>query len=143
MSYRPYDQITAVGIADSRLNVSGVSMPKGTPVRLTAGGDMDFIDVSNESHAFASSGITQAVVSNLSPGPVLTSGRLINVTTSFAFGDPVYVNKTGGLTNLKPTIGIDGFVAGDFIIAIGVIGKNVDNPANKDIILNIGLVSQL
>ncbi len=143
MTYRPYDSITAVGIADSRQNVSGVPMPKGTPVRSTAAGDMDFIDVSIEAEAFAASGITQDIVPDLSNGPVLTTGRLTNLVTSFSFGDPVYVSKTGGLTNLKPTIGVDGFVAGDFIIAIGVIGKNAENPANKDLILNIGIVGQL
>lgn len=143
MTYRPYDQLTAAGISDQRTNVSGVSMPKGTPVRQTTAGDMDFVDVSIEAHAFACSGITQSSVPNLSAGPVLTSGRLTNITTSFVFGDPVYVSKIGGLTNVKPERGVDGFVAGDFIIAIGVIGKNADNPANKDIILNIGLVGQV
>ena len=143
MTYRPYDQITAVGLADQRTNVSGASMSKGTPVRMTVDGDMDFVNVSIEAHAFAVSGVTNAAVPNLSPGPVLTSGRLVNLTTTFAFGDPVYVSKTGGLTNVKPSIGVDGFVAGDFIIAIGVIGKNADNPSNKDLILNIGLVGQL
>lgn len=143
MTYRPYDQITAVGLSDQRQNVSGTQMAKGTPVRMTLAGDMDYIDVSNEAHAFAVSGVTNTVVPNLSTGPVLTSGRLVNLTTSFAFGDPVYVSKTGGLTNVKPSLGVDGFVAGDFIIAIGVIGKNADNPANKDLILNIGLVGQI
>lgn len=143
MTYRPYDQITAVGISDSRQNVSGIAMPKGTPVRSTTAGDMDFINVSIEAHAFAASGITQDVVPDLSNGAVLTTGRLTNLVTAFTFGDPVYVGKTGGLTNLKPTIGIDGFVSGDYIIAVGVIGKNADNPANKDLILNIGIVGQL
>lgn len=143
MTYRPYDSITAVGLADQRTNVSGVSMPKATPVRMRPDGDMDFVDVSIEAHAFAVSGVTSAIVTNLSTGPVLTSGRLINITTSFAFGDPVYVSKTGDLTNIKPSRGVNGFVAGDYVIAIGVIGKNADNPADKDLILNIGLVGQL
>jgi hypothetical protein len=143
MTYRPYESITAVSIADSRQNVSGVSMPKGTPVRSTPAGDMDFIDVSIEAHAFAASGITQDVTPNLSNGAVLTTGRLVNLSTSFNFGDAVYVSKTGGLTNLKPTIGIDGFVSGDYIVAVGVIGKNAENPSNKDLIINIGIVGQL
>lgn len=143
MTYRPYDQITAVGLSDQRTNSSGASMPKATPVRLRPDGDMDFVDVSIEAHAFACSGITSSIVPNLSVGPVLTSGRLTNYITSFAFGDPVYVSKTGDLTNVKPSLGVGGFVAGDFIIAIGVVGKNADNPANKDIILNIGLVGQV
>ena len=143
MTYRPYDQITAVGLSDQRANSSGVPMPRATPVRMRPDGDMDFIDVSVETHAFAASGITSEIIQNLSTGPVLTSGRLANVITSFDFGDPVYVSKAGDLTNVKPSLGVGGFISGDFIIAIGVIGKNADNPANKDIILNIGLVGQL
>jgi hypothetical protein len=143
MTYRPYDQITAVGLSDQRTNASGVTMAKATPVRTNTDGDMDYINVSIEAHAFAVTGLTQAAIPSLSIGSVITSGRLTNVTTSFAFGDPVYVDKAGALTNIKPSKGVNGFVAGDFIIAIGVIGKNADNPSNKDIILNIGLVGQL
>ena len=143
MTYRPYDQITAVGITDQRANASGTVLAKGTPVRTTSSGDVDYINVSIEAHAFAVSGVIQDAVPNLSTGPVLTSGRLLNLTTSFAFGDPVYVSKSGGLTNLKPDVGVGGFVVGDFVIAIGVIGKNADNPVNKDLILNIGVTGQL
>jgi hypothetical protein len=118
-------------------------MPKGTPIRTDSNGDMDFIDVSIEAHAFAASGVTQDVVANLSLGSVVTTGRVTNLTTSFSFNDPVFVSKSGGLTNIKPTIGVDGFVAGDYIVAVGIIGKNAENPSNKDLILNMGIVGQL
>lgn len=143
MTYRPYDTITAVGISDQRQNVSGSLMPKATPVRTTAAGDIDFIDVSNEDHAFAANGITSTAIANLSVGSVLTSGRLTNVTITGNFGDPVFVSKTGGLTTIKPDRGVGGFVAGDYSIMIGSIAKNQDNPSLKDIVLNIGVIGQI
>ncbi|HBI02140.1 MAG TPA: hypothetical protein DDY18_11030 [Flavobacterium sp.] len=143
MTYRPYDTITAVGISDQRQNVSGSLMAKATPVRSTSTGDIDFIDVSDESHAFAVNAVTGTAIANLSLGPVFTSGRLTNITITGSFGDPVFVSKTGGLTTTKPSIGVDGFVSGDWIIMIGSIGKNADVPANKDLVLNIGVVGQL
>lgn len=131
MTYRPYDSITAIGISDQRQNVSGSLMPKGTPVRETASGDIDYIDVSDETHAFATNAITGGAIANLSIGSVFTSGRLTNVTLPGSFGDPVFVSKTGGLTSTKPSIGVDGFVSGDWIIMIGTIGKNADVPATR------------
>ena len=143
MTYRPYDTITAVGISDQRQNVSGASMPKATPVKVNAAGDIDFVDVSVEADAFAVNAITAEVIPNLSIGKVLTNGRLTNVTITGNFGDPVFVSKTGGLTTTKPDVGVDGFVTGDYAIMIGSIAKNQDNPSLKDIVLNIGVTGQM
>lgn len=118
-------------------------MPKGTPVRATNTGDMDFIDVSVEAEALAICGVTSATVAPSSNGSVVTNGRVLNLTTSASFGDAMYIDKVGGLTNSKPSIGVAGFVSGDFVIYVGVIAKNVDNPLNKDLVVNLNVIGQL
>lgn len=143
MTYKPYDTFTAVGISDQRQNVSGSSMPKATPVKVTSTGDIDFVNVSVEADAFAVNAITAEVIPNLTVGKVLTSGRLTNVTITGNFGDPVFVSKTGGLTTTKPDPGVGGFVSGDYAILIGSIARNQDNPTLKDIVLNIGVTGQM
>lgn len=143
MTYRPYDQFTAVGISDQRLNDSGMTMPKGTAVRFNTAGDMDFINVSIEAHAFSCSGVTSNAISYLYSGTVITTGRVTNFTTTASFGDMMYIDKTGALTNIKPSIGVNSFLAGDFIVSVGVIAKNIDNPTNKDLIVIIDVVGQL
>ena len=57
--------------------------------------------------------------------------------------DVLYVSKTGGVTNVKPSIGVDGFTAGDVIIRLGVVSKNRDNPSNKDLIVNVAIIGVL
>jgi hypothetical protein len=143
MTYRPYSTLTASGISDSRPNNSGTSINKGTPIRMNASGEMDFVNVSVEAQAASACGVASATIPDGSSGSFVTTGKVTNITTTASFGDVVYVSKVGGLTNLKPSIGVDGFLAGDFCIMVGVIAKNADNPSNKDLVVIIDVIGQL
>ena len=65
------------------------------------------------------------------------------LVTTATFGDIMYVAKDGSLTNIKPTDGEDGFVSGDFVIKVGVIVKDSNNPSQKNLIVNIQVMGQL
>jgi hypothetical protein len=143
MTYRPYTSVTSTGISDLRINASGVQINKGTPVRINATGDVDFVNVSIEAQALAVAGVAAANIPNLSSGSIVTNGKISDITTSASFGDFMYIDKTGSLTNIKPTIGVNGFVAGDFVVSMGVIAKNLTNALNKDLVISIDVVGQL
>ncbi len=143
MTFRPYNQLTASGVSDTRTNNSGITFNKGTPVRIDSTGELDFINVSVEAEALAVAGIVSETILDGNPGTFLNSGKIEDVTTSTDFGDTLYISKSGSLTNTKPSIGVDGFVAGDFVISVGVIAKNESNPILKDLVLNIDVVGQL
>lgn len=88
-------------------------------------------------------GVASESIANGSSGAFITTGKVTNITTSASFGDVVYVSKTGILTNTKPSIGAGGFIAGDFVVSVGVIAKNADNPSSKDLVVIIDVVGQL
>ena len=143
MTYRPYQAIKSTGIELKYKNDSGVILNKAIPVRAKANGDLDFINVSVEADVFAIVGVTSENILVGSTGGVISAGRIETITTTFAFGDPVYVSKSGGLTNIKPEVGVGGFVGGDFIVRVGTIAKNETNPTLKDLVLELHLVGQL
>lgn len=149
MTYRPFTVIISQATSSSTTNKStlknnsGLTINALAPVRIDVNGDIDTIDVSVESEALTAIGITESSILNGSSGPVVTTGKIENIVTSFGFGDYIYVSKTGELTNVGPSEGIGGFVAGDFIIRVGVIAKNQSNPLNKDLLVNFNIVGQI
>lgn len=124
-------------------NASGFTILKAVPVTINASSQLVLIDVSNQASVEAMVGVTGMDIPNAATGSVIDNGRLENITTGFAVRDVVYVSKTGGLTNVKPDIGVGGFVAGDFVVLVGVIVKNEFNGAQKDIKLMISVVGRL
>lgn len=143
MTFRPYNSLKSTGIELSYTNNSGSTINKGTPVKVKTTGGVDFINVSVEADAFGVAGVASTNATNGTSLGVVKDGRIENITTSFAVGDTVYIAKTGFLTNIKPSVGVDSFVAGDFVVRIGVIAKNEVNQALKDLILDVTLVGQL
>lgn len=136
MAYRPYDKITTGGVSDQRTNNTGQTLVQATPVRINTAGTLDTIDVSND-NSRSIVGVVATSISDGATGEIIGSGKITNVSVPGTFGDTVYVSKAGALTNIPPTEGQDSFVSGDFVIAVGVIAKNIDNPLQKDLILNI------
>lgn len=143
MTYIPYAQLTSTGVSDSRTNNTGVSISKATPVRINTSGDLDFVNVSVESEILNVVGVTNADIANGSEGDFINTGKIEDISTSLGFGDVAYISKTGTLTNVQPSIGVGGFVAGDFVVRIGVIAKNQLNPLLKDLILSMDIRGQL
>lgn len=112
-------------------------------MRINNLGDPDFVDPSIEDQILAIAGIAQDSIPNGEQGIFVTSGRIKNLTTSLDFGDPVFLSKTGGLTNIRPSEGVGGFVAGDWILMIGVIARSEENPTFKDMIIHLDIQGQL
>lgn len=124
-------------------NGSGSTLAKGTPVSVNASSQLTTVDVSNEASVKALVGLTGMSIPNAATGSVADCGRLENITTSYAVRTVVYIDKTGALTNSPPTIGVNSFVSGDFVVLVGVIVKNEFNPAQKDIKLMLSVIGQL
>jgi hypothetical protein len=146
MTYRPYAAIVSAiesfNVKSSLLNSSGLTIQKHAPVRLNTSGDLSVIDVSLDAHALGTMGVANELIVNGSYGEVVTHGKAEDIA-GFSFGDFIYVSKTGGLTSALPSEGVDGFVAGDWVIRVGVIGKNEDNPLLKDLFINFQIIGQL
>ena len=120
-------------IASNYTNGSGGTLIKGSPVGTLTSGLVTTIDVSSQTSVDAFVGLYNQDTPSAASGLVLDSGRLENLTTSFSIGDPVYVSKTGTLTNIIPVSGSNGFVAGDFVVFLGVIVVNEFNALQKDL----------
>lgn len=127
----------------SRTNSSGGALNRTDPVRIDTAGALQKIDVSVETDALTCLGVAKDSVANGNLVGIVTQGRLLDVTVSGTFGDAMYISKTGVLTNVKPSIGVNGFLAGDFVIFIGLIVKNQSNPLLADLMINIRVVGQL
>lgn len=136
-------EISSSGNSITLENQSGSTISVLTPVRIDNLGYIDVIDVAQEAEALATIGLASEEIIDGVTGKVAVSGIVKNITTSAAYGDVLYVSKAGGLTNIKPSIGVDGFISGDWVIRIGVISRNVTTPSQKDLIINLSIVGQL
>jgi hypothetical protein len=145
MSYsaKIFSTETVESNATTATNNSGSAIAKGIPVSVDSNGELQTVDVTNEISVKAFVGVAMQSISNGQSGQIITSGRMQNVTTSFAVGDIIYISKTGGITNITPEAGVNSFVVGDFAVKIGVILKNRQNPLNKDFLVNPVLLGQL
>lgn len=119
-------------------NGSGGALAQCTPVAVNSFGQLINIDVSNSDHINLIVGVVGADIPNAATGPVFDGGRLEDVDLpAFSVGAPLWVAKDGFLTDVKPEIGVGGFVAGDSVIFIGMVVKNQFNPLLKDLKLLI------
>jgi len=149
MTYDPRlsGTVLTVGAVSSELpartNSSGGSLNRTDPIRLDSSGTVQKVDPSVESQVLSCIGVAKDSISNGASVGIVTGGRLENVTVPGSFGDSLFLSKTGTLTNVKPAIGVGGFVTGDFVLSIGIVVKNQDNPLLSDLLVNIRLVGQL
>ena len=123
-------------------NATGGNLLKGTAIRMTPTGAL-LVDVSVEDSANAIAGIVKTNFSGGSVGEVVSSGIIEDITTPYVVGTVLYIAKDGSLTDSKPTFGVNGFTFGDWVIRVGVVGKNITNPLMKDLLVNISIVGQL
>jgi len=126
-----------------RTNASGASVNRTQPLRIDVSGQAQAVNPSVESEVLALIGVAKDSVANGALVGIATSGRLENVTVPGSLGDSLYLSKTGNLTNVKPSIGVGGFVSGDFVVFIGISVKNQSNPLLTDLMVNIKVVGQL
>jgi len=128
--------------AKQATNNSGSSIAKCIPVKIISTG-MNIINPSLESDIDAFAGLTGSLTLNTQTSEVITSGIITDTGLAFSPGDAVYVSKSGGVTNVKPSIGVSGFIAGDFVIRLGIITQNDANPLLRDLIINTQVIGQL
>lgn len=148
MTYRPYSNIIQQASAAQSQEItlknnSGFTISILQPVSVDSNGDIRPTNVSIESDAIKFLGVATENIPNGSSGKVILYGKLENISTSLSLGDYVYVSKSGGLTATLPSEGVDGFVAGDYVIRVGVIAKNQSNPLNKDLVLSPAIIGML
>ncbi|MCG3175462.1 MAG: hypothetical protein MOGMAGMI_00391 [Candidatus Omnitrophica bacterium] len=130
-------------VKDSFVNGTLSTLSKGALVSIDSDGELELIDVSDEQSVDSFVGIVYEDIDSLASGDVVVSGRLENITTSIAVGQAVYISKTGTLTTDKPNIGVNDFEAGDFVVKVGLIVKNKDNPLQKDLLVRVSTPKQL
>lgn len=119
------------------------TMAKGTPVASNVSGQLILLDVSNETTVLSMVGLTSSEIPSAASGLVVSGGRLEDISLPYNVGDAIYVGKSATLTNIKPNVGSNGFVVGDFVIFVGVVVKNEFNLSQLDIQLMLSLVGQL
>ena len=144
MSYDPgagRPQI-ANSTAKTTTNQTGSTIAKFIPVKITTTG-MALVDVSVETDISAFAGVTASSVNNGAPGDVVNNGLVTDTGLGFSAGDRVYISKSGGVTNVKPDIGVGGFVSGDWVVALGVCALNESNMSLLDVIVFIEIKGQL
>jgi len=144
MGYSPNasNPLSSKSTAKQAGNSTGTTLAKCIPVKITSIG-METIDPSIETDVDSFAGVTRTSVNDGDVGEVVTSGLISDSGLSFAVGSVIYVSKSGGVTNSKPSIGVGGFTEGDFIIRLGVVIENESNPSLKDVLLNIQFLGQL
>jgi len=126
------DPIPSKAVAMEITNSTGSTLVKFTPVYIASDGEYKRVNVSIEAQALGCVGVVSEDIGNGGKGKLAYNGTIEDVSTAADFGDSLYVDKTGGITNVRPSIGLGGFLEGDFVVQIGIIAKNPDNPVNKD-----------
>lgn len=129
-------------IQNTYTNSSGSTIAALTPVR-SSSGTIDVVDTSNESQVLKIAGVTNFSINNSASGVVTLEGLIENISTSISVDSIVYLSKTGTISSQVPDIGVFSYVAGDFVVKIGQILRNADNPANKDLKVQVEIMGQL
>lgn len=136
---------TASGTATGYQNGTGSTIALGTVVSTNTSGQLVLTDVSNEALVEAWLGLSTMSIPSAANGQVISDGRLENISLGlgFSIGDPIWVGITpGSLTNVKPDLTVSGWVAGMFILFVGVVVKNQFNPSAQDIQLLRQIIGQ-
>jgi len=150
MSYSPFSfnqQGTGTGIAlvSNYTNSTSTPIPQGTPLSLVGTGDQVApTDVTSQASVSAFVGCAQTRIAGNANGPVVSNGRLQNITGySFSIGNSIFIGLSGILQNTRPDYGVTGFAAGDYVYYIGTIVANEENPTNQDLIIMPQLIGEL
>lgn len=134
---------SSINLEDSYDNNSGAPLFKGTPIRINTSGDLEMVDPSVEADVDAVVGVMSEEVADGASGGVVFKGRLKDISTAITVGSPVYLSKLGILTSTKPSIGVDGFIAGDFAVRVGTIILNNSDPLKKDLLVDLKVLGEL
>jgi len=135
------------GGAASVFVTASASILRGYPVTINSFGELAVVDITDEDSSYAFCGI--AAVDCLIGGTasLAVSGNVFyDLPSAFGltgqWGKPIFVSHSGTLTMTKPTVGVGGFLSGDYILFVGVTTKNTSS-GTTDLILNPRVVGQL
>ena len=128
-------------------NNSGATITAFTPVKMDSSANEILSDAKAE-NVKSLIGITQVDINDTEDKKVVTHGRLegIDAVAGIAtanIGQMVYLSSIGGLTTIVPSVNVNGFVSGDFVVSLGVLAKSLIDPAKVDLLINIDIVGQL
>lgn len=143
MSYNPL-YVGSQSMGSSRqlltnyLNSTGSAIAQGAPCSVQSDGSIALTDVTSQVSVQSFVGYAYTRIASASTGPIISGGRLENLTGySFTIGNSIYISVGGGLQNTSPVDNngnpVAPFVVGDFTIFAGVIVQNEDNPSNQDL----------
>lgn len=89
-------------------------------------------------------GVAQFRIAGNGNGPILSNGRLLNLTGySFSIGDSIWISVSGSLQNTRPDDGVTGFSPGDYVYFVGTIAQNESNALQQDLIVIPQLIGEL
>ena len=151
MAYSPFSfNPESTGSAESITttytnNSSSTAIPQAMAVAANSAGLLVPLDVTNEASVNNMVGYANVRIAASATGPVISTGRLKLYTNSnsYALGTPLYVGLDANPTNIVPSIGVNGFTSGDYIVFMGVLVPNEVNPSEFDISLFTQIVGAL
>ncbi len=143
--FAPQAKGTASALVTDYTNASAITaIPQAMAVSVVDSTSLlNPLDVSDDVSAKGMVGYANVRIETSGTGPVISTGRLENYTTSYAIGTALYVGVDGNPTDIVPSEGVNGFSAGYYVIFIGIVVKNEDNPSSKDIQLMTQVVGTL
>lgn len=150
MTYSPFFFIqqglgTSVALVTNYKNGTGSAIAQGTAVSKTGVADQVApTDPTSDTSVHSFIGFAQFRIPAGTLGPVITGGRLENLTGySFSIGDSIWIGLNGIIQNVRPDYGVTGFTSGDFVVFGGVIVQNEDDPSNQDFQVIPQLIGEL
>lgn len=143
-SFNPQGTGSAEAVVSNYTNNSSVTaIPQGQACSVDSAGNVEPLDVSNQASWSNFVGYANVRIPTSALGPVIANGRLRNITISYPVGTPLYIGTDGNPTNIAPSDGVNGFVAGDMCIFMGVVVQNELNPSETDIALLTQMIAVL
>jgi hypothetical protein len=144
VSFNPQGTGSSRQVITNYTNASAINaLAQGQACSVNSSGLLVPLDVSSEASWQAFVGYANARIPTSSLGPVIANGRLQNFTTSYTAGTALYIDTNGMPTSTIPSVGVNGFQAGDMVIFMGVIVPNETTPSEFDIAIFTQLVGTL
>lgn len=123
-------------------NGSGITLERLKPVCVDAG-MYKLINVNDSNLSLTALAVLMEEVSVDGIGRAITFGRIEDIGNTWALDTVLYVNKNGSLSHTVPDIGIDGFIAQDYIIRVGMVIPNQNDINKFDLQVDIKIIARL
>jgi len=124
---------------DIYINRIGKTIPKGY-LTSAKGDEYTLVNIADETSIENIVGIATMAIQNRMGGPGCLEGSIRNIENLGLKPGRVYINKNGGLTNIKPCLTIPEYCVNDYVITVGIIIE-VEN--RQDLLVSIKILGQL